>query len=623
MFISFAEIQSSQTSAAPKYDAQGMVVPTAAVVPPTSQNTYSQPAIASPTPQPVYSPVSTVTPAAQPSSATATPYAAAAGYNGNSVADFLKAAGQPTDYNSRAALAQTYGITNYSGTAAQNTQLLGILKAKATGNVNNLGVPNNISQTSNATTTPTPTTPIDASALSSTNGSDLNSILKASIQNGTIDSQTAGLLALSTASTQADQQYQDVLNQLTSTMGKLGNQGTDLQSELETQGVPQATQQLKETSLKLAQLQGSIQAFDAETLKGLDNLQGQKVAQGFIDTDKAAYQKGRDLQKLAMTAEFSATASLAQAYQGNIELGTKLAHDAVDMKYQPILTQIDVLKTQLGAAKDNMSVQDGRTSNVINALLTIKQNDIQVQKDKAKQVQTLAIQAASAGAPLSVVQAMQAATDPVQAASIGNKFLHATGESTDGGGNTSNDYITNKETDQSVRKIIAQNPGEYGNAATAIDKQFGPGTASKYDIWLRAVYNEGQPPDSLKVTSTLKGGETTKPKFTTTQSNNGAQNAGLGVEEFKGLDTDVQNFFVNGNNQAISAFNDVIQGVQQGTEDPEQVINEIKTSNLANSVKNYLIERIRSATPQDNGNNNQPGFFGKIWNGIKDLSGGG
>jgi len=46
-----------------------------------------------------------------------------------SIVDYLKSKGQASDYASRTKLAQQQGITNYTGTAAQNTQLLGILSA--------------------------------------------------------------------------------------------------------------------------------------------------------------------------------------------------------------------------------------------------------------------------------------------------------------------------------------------------------------------------------------------------------------------------------------------------------------------------------------------------------------
>ncbi len=52
-------------------------------------------------------------------------------------------------------------------------------------------------------------------------------------------------------------------------------------------------------------------------------------------------------------------------------------------------------------------------------------------------------------------------------------------------------------TDVGVAQIIASNPGEWGKAADAIDKQFGIGTATKYDPWLKAVYQNGQKVNDL------------------------------------------------------------------------------------------------------------------------------
>ena len=49
-------------------------------------------------------------------------------YTGNSIVDYLKSIGQSSNYTSRAKLAQQYGITNYTGTASQNTQLLKLLR---------------------------------------------------------------------------------------------------------------------------------------------------------------------------------------------------------------------------------------------------------------------------------------------------------------------------------------------------------------------------------------------------------------------------------------------------------------------------------------------------------------
>lgn len=50
-------------------------------------------------------------------------------YTGNSIVDYLKSEGRDSSYSARKKLAAQYGISNYSGTAAQNTQLLKKLRS--------------------------------------------------------------------------------------------------------------------------------------------------------------------------------------------------------------------------------------------------------------------------------------------------------------------------------------------------------------------------------------------------------------------------------------------------------------------------------------------------------------
>jgi hypothetical protein len=59
---------------------------------------------------------------------TGKPLTPVSGYTGVSIVDYLKSVGQPSDYASRAKLAASKGITNYTGTAEQNIQLLNMLR---------------------------------------------------------------------------------------------------------------------------------------------------------------------------------------------------------------------------------------------------------------------------------------------------------------------------------------------------------------------------------------------------------------------------------------------------------------------------------------------------------------
>lgn len=95
-----------------------------AMTPPTGF--YQQGANAVPQPNQVLATTATAQPM-QPVGPAPAPVQPIPTQNG-SIVDFLNSQGKPSDFNSRAQLAQQYGIQNYTGTAEQNTQLLNTLR---------------------------------------------------------------------------------------------------------------------------------------------------------------------------------------------------------------------------------------------------------------------------------------------------------------------------------------------------------------------------------------------------------------------------------------------------------------------------------------------------------------
>jgi len=86
-------------------------------------------------------------------------------YTGASVVDYLKSIGRDSSYSSRAALAAQYGISNYSGTAAQNTQLLNLLKTSP-----------KTDTTTQTQTTSTQTTPVQVTTTGKATDNEIQSL---------------------------------------------------------------------------------------------------------------------------------------------------------------------------------------------------------------------------------------------------------------------------------------------------------------------------------------------------------------------------------------------------------------------------------------------------------------
>lgn len=498
------------------------------------------------------------------SSPTTSLYSGGASYSGPSITDFLRASGQPSDFSSRQALASKYGITNYTGTASQNAQLLNILKGFSTGSVSPLGIPNTLSSPGSI---PSPTSPIDASKLSTGYG-DLSKILGANITPDMVSSDIAGLLSLYGASTDTSKQYDALTSELTGLMGKLGQEGADLQKEMEKQGVFAAYEQVKQLNLKAAQLQGELGKFDAESLQLQSNIENQAIPTGLIVGQQSQLQKQRDLTRISKAAELSATVALSQAYQGNAEIGLELASKAIDLKYMPILSQINVLKTQLGFASDKLSKEDANRAKIISSLLALKESEIEDQKSKELSIQELAIEAASNGAPLSIVNQIRTAPDLASAAAIGGAFVKGSLESIASSGS--------------------------GGSTSGGGRRTSGGSTS---------------------------GSTT---LTATQLNKGSTGSGLSVSNFKALPQEIQNFFAF-NASGVEAFNAAISGDQ----DAGEVIALIQSSNLAPEVKEYLIKRIKAEAPGGESTSDSRGgflskvggFFSGAYQGVRNLLG--
>lgn len=64
-------------------------------------------------------------------------------YTGDSIVDYLKSQGQDSSFSARKELAKSYGITNYTGSGTQNTQLLNTLRSGSTPSTNTNAVAKN------------------------------------------------------------------------------------------------------------------------------------------------------------------------------------------------------------------------------------------------------------------------------------------------------------------------------------------------------------------------------------------------------------------------------------------------------------------------------------------------
>ena len=116
-----------------------------------------------------------------------------------------------------------------------------------------------------------------------------------------------------------------------------------------------------------------------------------------------------------------------------------------------------------------------------------------------------------------------------------------------------------------------------------------------------------------------------KSRFTSSQLNDGASNAGMGITAFESLDDDIKNFYIN-TPSALNAegkkvpiyqnFEEDIMAVANGELDGKTLAEEITNQPLPEAVKHYFIDQIPNVPVKE-----KETFLQKIWSGAKSIIG--
>jgi hypothetical protein len=82
--------------------------------------------------------------------------------------------------------------------------------------------------------------------------------------------------------------------------------------------------------------------------------------------------------------------------------------------------------------------------------------------------------------------------------------------------------------------------------------------------------------------------EYTKGAFTQSQTNRGAANAGISLEDFGKLDTDTQNYFIN-NEDSINKAKKQIDQAEEDQINPTEIERQISEADIPDAVKDALV----------------------------------
>ena len=323
-------------------------------------------------------------------------------YTGPSIIDYLASVGRPSDFTFRTQLATAVGITNYTGTAEQNTQLLNILRGQMPPIV------------STPAPTPTPTLAPAPVPTAASIQADLNKILSG--LGGTLNPQTGQVnitaeqlskatgtpLQVPTTGTitginpnsivagaeQTSKSIQDYINMLTPTNSAEQIKYNEILGQLEGL-IPSAggkgTAQLEaekaagiETlKTNLANINGQIQTKLAEyKVLQVANENRPITMQSIIGSERAILN--------AKAADIEFLTAQAQAIQGNLSVAQESVNRAIDLRFSDVESEINIRLQQLKLLEPELTKSEQRRSEAIQLYLNQQNQLIADQKAEQK-----------------------------------------------------------------------------------------------------------------------------------------------------------------------------------------------------------------------------------------------
>lgn len=279
-----------------------------------------------------------------------------------SIVDFLNSVGQPSDFATRAKIAAQNGITNYTGTAEQNTQLLN--KLRSTPQAPSSGLTPESFNKAISTTLPggiEPTTSIERAIVNSAN-STLQDIIQ----------------QLTPPETALDKQQQTLLDNMASLTGEAANKAADQLTLEQSSGLPELRQQFAEINAKMLSKMAEYDALNAD-------LEGKPITMNSIIGSQAQVTRVK-------AAEMGLLQAQALGLQGQIETAQSTVDRAIDLKYSTIEAKLDVYQAQLNALQPELNKQEQVQAAAQQVLLDRQKQAIADQKAQEQNIQNVMLQ---------------------------------------------------------------------------------------------------------------------------------------------------------------------------------------------------------------------------------------
>jgi len=282
-------------------------------------------------------------------------------YQGTSITDFLKSTGVASDFSSRATLAQQQGITGYTGSSNQNTQLLGLLNS---GNLPPKTITTDALGTQPKIVLPGATNPINP--------------LLGTIA-GQVEGAVSGLAQIEADRLSADKNKQEGgISDLIKEMGIISGSEKTIAA-----GLGAETAQLEINRLS-KDLIGEQRAFELQKrdieARNPGGLFGGAQKDLINNLERASLQKQADI------------AILKAGAQGDYETANKIAKDRVDAEIAPMQAELDAKKFIYDNNKDLFSAAQKNKLETLQKADQAKLDEIKKTKEESGKMYINALQ---------------------------------------------------------------------------------------------------------------------------------------------------------------------------------------------------------------------------------------
>lgn len=352
-------------------------------------------------------------------------------YQGSSIVDFLNSSGQDSSYAARVKLAQQNGITNYSGTAAQNTQLLNTLRSGSVSS-NSGGIPSSVAgstlSTQDVLDKRKQLEEIKSKALSIQDqlkfledASNQDPFQLTPDQNKPInpiqdpDTLLSRYFTDETQLTKAEKERDRLLNQISDTTSDYykGKENA-LKDAYNEYGVGDKQENLAKIQKEMADRQVKLRT-DIQNLETAPEFRG--VSREFANDQ-------REQIKSVGAFDLSNLAIIESAYSGDLERSRSLAQELVDNQFNAFTGQLETYKSQLEALMPQLNADQQKRALAIELALDERSRQLAQAKADTELKYEYATLAAEMNAPINVTRSILNATSADEAFMLAAPYMN-------------------------------------------------------------------------------------------------------------------------------------------------------------------------------------------------------